>query len=352
MPSVCKTGKHYTPEQQEQLLQEPRWKYARDQVDKRTLAANFDFLNSSVVIRSDAAGIPQMKTTGIYGPVATHDTVSLKVDPKQAVVYHSHVKVEDVAKHLLQELKTLKVNARAPGPEDCLKVMAKWISAKDGGSVPTVGQAANVFGGTGSLLINETELNFPVVNTSHPHFAKIAAYYGAKLLRPGEQFYMGFDKTLFGVEYDTSLPGYIQDYVMQEWGGGGLFVEHHPFPHIWFPNPREGEEATNICRVLLGRVIPENGEQGAQQKADYLCDEDECKLIDGEKANPRYRFTILEVPQDGSALAVDECTIHNDSFCNGRQVVFIADTNSNTVAMRKTSAFTGIRIHADLPKVC
>lgn len=351
MTSVRKKGKHYTPEEREQLLQQPRWQYARDQVDRKTLDDNFDFLNSAVVIRCDAAGIPLMTTSGIYGPISMHDTVSLKVDPDQTVVHHSRKEEKSVDQHLLHQLKTLKRNARAPAPEHCSIVRAKWISGKDGGAVTSVSGAANVFGATGSLLINEPFLDFPVVHASHPKFAEIAAYYGAKLLKPGEAFYMGYNKPLFGAEYDTVLPGYIQDYVMQEWGGGGLFVEHHPFPHIWFPNPRKGEEATNVCRILLGRVIPENGEQHAQQDADYLCNEDECKLIEGEKVNPSYRFTILEVPQDGSALAVDECSIHNDSFCNGRQVVFIADTKADTVAMRKTASFKDIRIHTDNPEV-
>ncbi|GEM_PF-1931721 len=352
MSSVRKKNKHYTPKEREELLQEPRWKYCRDQVAHDTLEKYFDFLNAAVVIRSDAAGIPQMTTMGIFGPIGIHDTVSLKIDAEQTVNYISHEPVEDRSKHLLHRLKELKAHARAPEPEHCSKVHAKWVSGKDGGGVPTVGASANVFGGTGSLFVNESFINFPVVRWDHPKFADITAYYGAILLQPNEPFYMGYDKEIFGMEYDTSLPGYIQDYVMQDWGGGGLFVEHHPFPHIWFPNPRAGEEDSNICRVLLGRVIPENGEQLNEQRLDYICDEDGCKLIAGKKENPEYRFTVFEIPSDqGYALAVDECTIHNDSFCNGKEVVFLADTKADTVALRETAPFQNIRIHDDLPKV-
>jgi hypothetical protein len=351
MSSVRKQNKHYTPEEQQQLLNEPRWLYARDQVDKEILEKNFDFLNSAVVIRSDAQGIPQMTTNAVYGPIGVNDTVSLQIDLNQTVKYHSHEPVGDTSKHLLNQLKERKRHARAPEPEHCAKVQAKWVSGKDGGALPSVGKSANVFGATGSLYINEPFLDFPVVRIDHPKFDEISAYYGAKLLTPGEPFYMGYNKEIFGLEYVTSLPGYIQDYVMEEWGGGGLFVEHHPFPHIWFPNPSEGEERSNICRVLLGRIVPENGEQLKEQELDYLCNENECILIDGKKDNPTYRFTIFEIPTDGYALAVDECTIHNDSFCNGKQVVFIADTNANTVALRETKAFKNVRIHSDLPTV-
>jgi hypothetical protein len=103
--------------------------------------------------------------------------------------------------------------------------------------------------------------------------------------------------------------------------------------------------------VLLGRIIPENGEQAKEQKADYLCDGKSCTLIEGEKKNPQYRFTLFEIPQDGSAVAVDECTIHNDSFCNGKQVVFIADTAAITVALRETSPFKNIRTEQVNPPV-
>lgn len=351
MSSIKKKNVHYSPEEKKLILQEPRWQYARGQVDKDTLEKYFDFLNAGVVIRSDAQGIPQMTTNAVFGPIGTNDTVSLHIDLKQTVKYHSHEAIKDKKQHLLFQLKELKVNAVAPGKDHCLKVHAKWISGKDGGALPSVGKSANVFGATGSLIVNEPSINFPVVRTDHPMFEEIAAYYGAKLIKPGESFYMGYNKEIFGMEYVTSLPGYVQNYVMEEWGGGGLFVEHHPFPHIWFPNPSQGEEASNICRVLLGRIVPENEEQVQQQDLDYLCNENECKLIEGKREFPQYRFTIFEIPSDGHALAVDECTIHNDSFCNGKQVVFISDTKADTVAFRKTSPFKDVRISTVIPKV-
>lgn len=339
-----KDDNDYTPEQRRQLLKEPRWQYAKDQVDHEVLDKYFKFLNQGVVTRGNAEGIPLMTTTGIYGPIGIHDKVQLHQGGDLTVTVVSTVLEEDKEKHLLHKLKHLKAHAKAPQPDLCAKVHAKWISGKDGGRLPGVGGSSNVFGSTGSLLINETDIEFPVIDITHPKFHDTLAYYGAKLLEPKEEFYMGFDKPMFGMEYDTSLPGYIQDYVMKPYGGGGLFVEHHPFPHIWFPNPTESEKNTNICRILLGRVIPENGEQSKEQKADYICDGDTCTLIVGEKANPEYRFTVFHIPLDGSAVAVDECCIHNDSFCNGKQVVFLADTKANTVALRETAPFENLRV--------
>ena len=340
----------YTPEQQKQLLKEPRWAYAKDQVDHKVLEENFTFLNQGVVIRGNAEGIPLMTTTGIYGPIKIHDTVKLHRGVDRTVTVVSTEPVEDKNKHLLHQLKELKAKAGAPEPELCAKVNAKWISGDDGGGLPNVGGSANVFGATGSLLINETDIQFPEIGNTHPKYNDTLAYYGAKIIKPNEEFYMGYDKPLFGMEYDTSLPGYIQDYVMKSYGGGGLFVEHHPFPHIWFPNPTDDERDTNICRVLLGRVVPADEAQHEEQVHDYLCDGDTCTLIPGNKVRPQYRFTVFHVPQDGSALAVDECSIHNDTFCNGKQVVFLADTKANTVALRETSPFKNVRVvHVNPP---
>ncbi len=352
--SSAKSNKHYyTPSERKLILEEPRWKYAKGQVDENTLNEFFNFLNEAVVIRSDAQGIPLMTTTGIYGPIGTTDTVSLHQGREHTVEIHSSDVVDDKTKHLLHQLKALKRDAQSPSPENCAKVHAKWVSGEEGGGLPNVGKSANVFGGTGSLLVNESNIEFPILNINHPKFHAVLAYYGAKLLHKDEPFYMGYDKPIFGLEYDTSLPGYIQDYVMKDWGGGGLFVEHHPFPHIWFPNPAEGKEETNVCRVLLGRIVPNSEGEYREQCEDYTKDDGEkCLLIDGDKQNPEYRFTLFEIPTNGHyALAVDECTIHNDSFCNGRQVVFLADTKANTVALRETSPFKNIRINQVNPKV-
>lgn len=338
------TNTNYTPQQRKQLLEEPRWAYAKKQVDHKVLEENFNFLNEGVVIRGNAEGIPLMTTTGIYGPIRPHDRVCLHRGADRTVTVVSSKPEPNKKKHLLQQLKELKAKARAPEPGLCAKVFAKWVSAAEGGAIPELGASSNVFGSTGSLFINETDIQFPVIDIHHPKFHDTLAYYGAKLLKLKEEFYMGFDKPLFGMEYDTSLPGYIQDYVMKPYGGGGLFVEHHPFPHIWFPNPRDNEKDSNICRVLLGRVIPSGEDQYRQERADYLCDGETCTLIAGDKVKPEYRFTIFEIPQDGSAVAVDECSIHNDSFCNGKQVVFLANTKANTVALRETAAFKNLRV--------
>ncbi len=327
-----------SPKEREKILKERKWQYVKKRPDKRILDTYFEFLNDAVVIRSGAEGIPLMTTTGIYGPIKEGQTVQLHLgeDSVVSVVADKPNKKDS----LLEELKKLKKNAKPPKKDTSVVVQAKWVSGKDGGGLPSVGASSNVFGATGSLLVNETNVDFPVLDIDHKDFHETLHYYGAKLLKPKESFYMGFDKPLFGMEYDTSLPGYIKDYVMKSYGGGGLFVEHHPFPHIWFPNPNKEERETNICRILLGRIIPKNKKEN--EKINKY--ENKCLEIEGNQEKPEYHFTVFRIPSDGHAIAVDECSIHNDSFCNGKQVVFLADTSANTVALRETAPFKNLRI--------
>lgn len=329
---------HITPAEREKLLKSERWSYVRLGVSEAVLDEYFDFLNDAVVIRSGAVGLPLMTTSGIYGPIYPNERVRFNQD--------AHNVVEKTGeggdgKSVIEELKRLKKTTGMPTENRALLVDAKWVSGAEGGALPSVGKSANVFGATGSLYINNPDLNFPVLSPDDEGYHETLAYYGAKILNKGEEFYMGFDKVLFGMEYNTVLPGYINDYVMEEWGGGGLFVETHPFPHIWFAHPTTPEErASNVCRILLGRVIP-----AADCETELINkDENRCLEIRPDAVTPQYHFTVFNVPTDGSALLVDECTIHNDSFCNGRQVVFVANTHANTVAMRETAAYKNLRV--------
>jgi len=51
---------------------------------------------------------------------------------------------------------------------------------------------------------------------------------------------------------------------------------------------------------------------------------------------------MFEVPTDGSALAIRPQCIHNDSFTQGAQTVFLANTAANTVALRHSTPITNM----------
>ena len=77
-------------------------------------------------------------------------------------------------------MKQLRANALPLKKENAIAVQAKWVSGKEGGGLPQVGSSANVFGVAGALLVNETEVDFPVMDIDDKDFNATLAYYGAK----------------------------------------------------------------------------------------------------------------------------------------------------------------------------
>jgi hypothetical protein len=330
MSSVFRTS--YTPvsepvtkEKLKEILAQRKWQTVDIKISQEDLEENIWFLNDAVVIRQSSEGVPLMTTTAIYGPIKEHTTVALTPGEGTGI----KVIREDLMKEsLIEQLEALERNAKMPKKGNAVVVHSNWVSSKDGGMLPNLDPSANVFGSTGSLYVNESAVTFPVLDVSHPDYEETLAFYGAKLLKPREPFYMGFEGTLFGMEYDTSLPDYIRNYAMSPIGGGGMFVEHHPFPHIFLPKPTENGQVFCEAKVTLGH-----------------------KVINPEHDIPQIIFTTFRVPSDGSALVIKPSAIHNDSFTNGRLAVFVANTPADTVAFRQTAPFTNIIVKDNEPKV-
>lgn len=299
-------------------MEQRKWKTVHVAISEKDLRENFDFLNDAVVLRPSREDIPLMTTTAIYGPIRPKEKVLLTPGEGTGVFVESK---EHRGRTLIEELDRLAKKTSAPDAKNSITVKAKWISSKKGGAIPGLGSSSNVFGATGSLLINQSEVVLPVLDVGHEEYDRTLAFYGAKRLRPREAFTLGFDKLLFGMEYDTRLPGYIRDYAMEPFGGGGLFVEHHPFPHIFMPKPNEGDQVFCESKIILGR-----------------------KSEKSTKELPLFTFTIFRIPSDGSAIAIRPGTIHNDSYTNGKQTVFVANTPANTVAWRETAPFKNIMV--------
>lgn len=304
----------------DKLLKERKWKTVHSALSKEDFEKYFDFLNDAVVLRCSPEGAPLMTTTGIFGPIKPNTTVKL--------TYGTGTGVEEVkATHentLTERLHQIQKHATPPGNIYSRTINANWVSGKDGGGIPGLSASSNVFGGTGSLYINQSDVVIPVLDVTHEAYEATLAFYGGVLLKPNETFSVGFDMPLFGMEYDTSLPDYIRNYALQPFSGGGLFIEHHEFPHIFHPRPDEGKQVYCEAKVTLGR-----------------------KSIDFNPKNPQFTFTTFRVPANGSALAILPGTIHNDSFTNGKLTVFVADVDPSkvdTVAFRETAPFKNIRI--------
>jgi hypothetical protein len=316
-----------TDDKLKEIIGQRKWQTVDIKISEEDLKENIWFLNDAVVLKQSREGVPLMTTTAIYGPIHKDTRVALTPGEGTGVTILPKAPTET---SLIDELEALARNAKAPKEGNAVTVNSNWVSSIDGGRLPNLDPSANVFGQTGSLYVNETAVIFPVMEPSHPNYEETLAFYGAKLLKPREPFYMGFEDTLFGMEYDTSLPDYIRNYAMSPIGGGGMFVEHHPFPHIFLPKPNENGKVFCEAKVTLGYKV---------------------EVMDPEKENPRIVFTTFRVPADGSALAIKPSTIHNDSFTNGKLAVFVANTPADTVAFRQTAPFTNIIVKDNEPKL-
>lgn len=330
MSSVFRTS--YSPvaesvskEKLNEIRGQRKWQTVDIKISQEDLEENIWFLNDAVVIRQSSEGVPLMTTTAIYGPIKEYATVALTPGEGTGVKVIAGGLMEE---SLIEQLEALERNAKKPKEGNAVVVHSNWVSSKDGGMLPNLDPSANVFGSTGSLYVNESAVIFPVLDVGHPDYEETLAFYGAKLLKPKEPFYMGFNGTLFGMEYDTSLPDYIRNYAMSPIGGGGMFVEHHPFPHIFLPKPTENGRVFCEAKVTLGH-----------------------KVVNPERDIPQIIFTTFRVPSDGSALVIKPSAIHNDSFTNGRLAVFVANTPADTVAFRQTAPFTNIIVKDSEPKV-
>ncbi|XOV78048.1 MAG: hypothetical protein ACFHVJ_13980 [Aestuariibacter sp.] len=318
-------------EYRKRQMSELRWEYVTQGVSKQDLDSNFEFLNGAVLNRS-AEGELLLSTTGLFGPIRTGTVVHLDVNSPDLIV-QSDLAPRHPDDSLISHLNLLhKERTGHPSSEKhALTVKGYWTAAVNGAGITGLDNSANVFGSTGQLICHEAHLDFPLLKygdteASKQEFNETLAYYGGKLLKPGEKFALGFTQDLWGIQYDQKLPEYITEYQFGPTKGGGLFVEHHPFPHIWLPaqgkDPVFGKET--VSRILLGRRQDNSQEDGYYRTVE----------------TQQFHFTMFEIPLDGSTLAIRPQCIHNDSFTEGAQTVFLANTPANTVALRHSAPIT------------
>jgi hypothetical protein len=231
---------------------------------------------------------PLMKSTGFLAILQAGDSVNMKD------ITQIDTATISLAKHHSYQILT--------PPE--LIVKAKWFhrSVEAGSS----GRDASVFGALG---VFSTYLDIPLIaipkmsalNVS-PQFLR---KYGAKLIPLDRTFQLAPCKepklkTLYMTEY-TWTEGYIPEYVMHPEGGGGLFVETHPFEHVFTPL--------------------EPGCGGA--------------LILGVKQGVGFRFCAFEIPY-GYSMQIDANVIHGDSFFTGKYAIALTETEFADSVLMKT----------------
>lgn len=126
------------------------------------------------------------------------------------------------------------------------------------------------------------------------------SYYNCKLINKNETFYLNSenDLALFDMEISHN---YIDDYIMNEMYGGGIYLEYHDFPHIYIPT-----EEISDGYILLAKQIQNN----------------------------RYDVTAFKIPY-GKALYIEPNVIHNDCFLTGNYHVAYGFSKNYSTAILK-----------------
>lgn len=200
--------------------------------------------------------------------------------------------------------------AKSIHPEE-LKVHALWRD-KNQEEVKTA-RNASVFGALGVLLFDTPTLRIPKMNAAKVPSTFLKKY-GAKLIPFHKP--VKIDSTehpslrnLYLIEYNFNVQ-YVSDYVLKPNGGGGIFVETHPFPQLFTPLSPQSSGA-----LILGI------HHGSDQ----------------------YSFSAFKIPF-GYTMKIKSMAIHGDSFFVGPYAIALNETElADSVVMRQNTTHREIQ---------
>lgn len=180
----------------------------------------------------------------------------------------------------------MKPDNKAP---DRVTVKATWYTATEAlkNNIKVVsGASGNVFGSMGALLVPD-HFKIPTVTATKEN----VKHYGLELIENGKELTIRSEQCdIVMMKYDyTSI--YKKDFLMQKYGGGGIFVETHEFPHIHIPLSKD-------CGgyIVIGKKLSET----------------------------EFNFTAFRIPY-GYALYTPSNTIHGDGTLVGEYGLTVAD---------------------------
>ncbi|WP_454782606.1 hypothetical protein [Legionella sp. WA2022007384] len=200
-----------------------------------------------------------------------------------------------------------------------LTIKATWKNKNQECAVS--GTDASVFGSLGVLVIpsDVQVVNIPKMNARAVPTAFLAKY-GAELIPLDTSFVLdAVDEpsleNLYLVEYQWDAD-YIPDYVMKRKGGGGLFVETHPFPHVFTPLSPECSGA-----LILGVERPDGA----------------------------FDFAAFEIPF-GYTMKIGSNVIHGDSFFVGPYAIALTETElADSVILKQDTPQRDLQRVAQIP---
>lgn len=106
-----------------------------------------------------------------------------------------------------------------------LRLSGRWDN-----SVSVETEQANILGDVGILTLDTAEIVIPEA----PATPEMLAFYGGRLLAPGEPFEFDVDAPLPVTRMEIGA-GYADGYLHVASKGGGSYLEHHDRPHLHLP---------------------------------------------------------------------------------------------------------------------
>jgi len=181
---------------------------------------------------------------------------------------------------------------------EMITVKATWYTAKEArahGIKVVSGESANVFGGMGTLLVPD-DFCIPTTMATKQN----VKYYGLELIENNRNLTVisdNYDIVMMKYDYKHN---YKREFLLQEHGGGGIFIEKHEFPHVHIPLSAE-------CGgyIVIGKQVSAH----------------------------EFNFTAFQIPYK-YALYTPSNTIHGDGTLVGEYGLTVADpetASANTV---------------------
>tara|TARA_B110000908_G_scaffold169266_1_gene226029 strand:+ start:887 stop:1753 length:867 start_codon:yes stop_codon:yes gene_type:complete len=155
---------------------------------------------------------------------------------------------------------------------------------------------SNILGNNVTLKCRFNHYYFkPVIATK-----ETVAYYDCKLIEQGESILFNSNENMAMYHMEISN-NYINEYIMNEKYGGGIYLEYHNLPHIYIP-----VNCYNSGYIILAKKIKNN----------------------------RYDATAFTIPL-GKALYINPNVIHNDCFLIGNYNVVYGLSKKYSTAILK-----------------
>ncbi len=200
-------------------------------------------------------------------------------------------------KFSLSEQSLLTLEKNEVNTNERIIIKAEWFSSKQADKkniIRNAGKDANIFDGMGALLVPDN-FKIPIVLANKENIK----FYGLELIENGSSFpVVYFPAQTVLMEYDYK-PNYKEDFLTQESGGGGYYVETHNFPHIHIPL-----SPCSKGHIIIGKKISAN----------------------------QYSFSAYRIPY-GYGLYTPPGTIHGDGTLIGKYAITVASSKekANTV---------------------